>query len=317
MLRRFALLSFGMLVLFSVVAACGRSPGVDAARSGRLEIIATTTIVGDVVKQVAGDALEVEVLLPPGIDPHGFQPTPQDVVRIAEADVIFANGAGLEEFLEPMLKNAGGNAEVVYVSEGISLLEAEEVHGHEGESESEAEEHAEGDPHTWFDPNNVILWTENIERKLSTLDPSNASSYAANASDYQDQLIELDAWIQGEVSQLPEANRQLVTDHTSFTYFTSRYGFEQVGAVIPSYSTLSEPSAQELAILEDAIRDLGVKAIFVGENASPGLMERVAKDTGVQLISLYNGSLSGPDGPAPNYLEFMRYNVSVIVEALK
>ncbi len=115
---------------------------------------------------------------------------------------------------------------------------------------------------------------------------------------------------------MPQANRLLVSDHTSFRYFGRRYGFEQVGSLVPGYSTLSEPSAQELAKLEDAVRARGVPAVFVGSTVSPKLAERVARDTGVALVPLYTGSLSAPDGPAPDYLAFMRYNVTAIVGAL-
>lgn len=278
--------------------------------------MATTTIVGDVVRSVGGENVEVEILLPAGTDPHSFDPTPQDVAKVARAEVVFANGAGLEEFLEPMLENAGGKAEVVYFSDGIQLLEAPDLHAGQPEPESE-EEHADGDPHTWFDPNNVILWTQTIQSKLSALDPAHAQAYAANAQEYQAQLRDLDAWIREQVARVPEAGRQMVTDHDSFTYFAARYGFTLVGAVIPGYSSMAQPSAQELASLEDAIRSLQVKAIFVGEAVNPVLSQRVAQDTGTQLVYLYTESLTEPEGPASNYLDFMRFNVSAIVEALQ
>jgi ABC-type Zn uptake system ZnuABC Zn-binding protein ZnuA len=278
-----------------------------------LNIVATTTLVGDVVRQVAGDRLEVSVLLPVGADPHTFQPTPRDVARVAQASVIFASGAGLEEFLQPLIDNAGGEAPLVFVSAGVTLLEA----GEHAASEAHEPEFAAGDPHTWFDPNNVILWTQAIEKKLSEVDPANAAVYAGNTRKYQDELRSLDAWIQEQVAQVPPGNRKLVADHTSFTYFAVRYGFEQVGAIIPAYSTLAAPSAQELARLEDDIRALGVRAVFVEQSVNPALAQRVAQDTGIQLVPLFNGSLSDPGGPAATYLDFMRYNVLEIVKALR
>jgi ABC-type Zn uptake system ZnuABC Zn-binding protein ZnuA len=243
---------------------------------------------------------------------HSFQPTPQDVAKVADADVIFANGAGLETFLQPMLQNAGSKAQIVSVSDGVKILAAPDLH-----TGGPPDVHAGGDPHTWFDPDNVVLWTQNIAKELSKLDPAHAQSYNANAQKYQAQLKDLDTWIRDQVSQLPQANRQLVTDHDSFTYFADHYGFKMVGAVIPGYNTLAEPSAQDLANLEDTIRKLGVKAIFVGETANPALTERVTQDTGIRLVTLYNASLSKPDGPAATYLDFMRYNVNAIVKALK
>lgn len=308
MLRRSILSNLVLLGLLFGSAGCGTAPAAENVQTGGLKIVATTTIVGDIVHQIAGDQNQVTTLLPIGADPHSFQPTPQDVVRVADAGIIFSNGAGLEEFLQPLLKNAGSQAEVVPVSENIQLLN---VQG------PQTSDHPGGDPHTWFDPNNVIQWTQVIEEKLSALDPANAQTYAANAQAYRQRLKELDAWIQEQVAQIPAANRQLVSDHTVFTYFAHHYGFTQNGAILPGYSSMAQPSAQELAALEDTIRSLNVKAVFVGETANTSLAERVARDTGTQLVYLYTGSLSTPDGPAGSYLDLMRYDVSAIVKALK
>jgi ABC-type Zn uptake system ZnuABC Zn-binding protein ZnuA len=300
-----------LTALFFGLAACGPAPA--AGENGKLKVVATTTIVGDVVRQIGGDQIDLTVLLPVGSDPHSFEPTPQDAARVADAQLIFANGAGLEEFLTPLLKNAGSQAEVVPVSEGIELLASQEVHD---EGSAAAESHS-GDPHTWFDPNNVMIWVKNIEAKLSLLDPAHAQQYGANAAAYTGKLKELDGWIQEQVTQIPVENRKLVTDHASFTYFASRYGFTQVGAIIPAYSSMAQPSAQDLAALEDAVRAQGVKAVFVSEAANPAQSERIAQDTGVQVVKLYNGALSAPDGPAGTYLDFMRFDVTEIVKALK
>ncbi len=154
-------------------------------------------------------------------------------------------------------------------------------------------------------------------RRSPSADPAHAAEYAANADAYINELTALDAWIREQVAQIPEANRRLVTEHATFGYFAARYGFEQVGAIIPSLSTGSSPSAQELAKLEDTIRASGVKAIFVGSTVSPDLSRRVADDTGVQLVPLFTDSLSAAGGGADSYLAFMRYNVTAIVEALK
>ncbi len=160
-------------------------------------------------------------------------------------------------------------------------------------------------------------WTVTIEKALSAADPQHTAEYAVNAQAYRQQLQELDAWIEQQVALIPPENRKLFADHASFTYFAERYGFEQVGAVIPAYSTLAEPSAQDLAAIETAIRELGMKTIFTSETSSPALVERVAQDTGARLVRLYNGSLSEVDGPAATYLDFMRYNVQALVEALR
>lgn len=345
-LRRFA----PLWVIFSLLAACAAPTPIvapptptAASQTQKLRVVATTTLVGDVVSNIAGDTVELSVLLPVGSDPHSFTPTPQDVAKVSQADVVFANGAGLEEFLQPLLESAGAAQKVVAVSEGVSLLErkghshsAEGEHTHEGEHAHEAEhtqevmstevsgegehehhhEHAT-DPHTWFDPNLVMIWVENIAKTLSEKDPQHAAIYQKNATDYTAQLRELDQWIRQQVATIPPENRKLVTDHRAFAYFANQYGFIQVGAVLPGFSTLAEPSAQELAALEDAIRQQGVKAIFVGKTINPNLAQRVADDTGVKLVHFYTGSLSEKDGPANTYLNFMRYNVNAIVEALR
>jgi ABC-type Zn uptake system ZnuABC Zn-binding protein ZnuA len=173
------------------------------------------------------------------------------------------------------------------------------------------------DPHVWFDPHNVIVWTHNVAHTLSGLDPGHAGTYQANADAYEAELRALDGWIREQLAQVPEENRQLVTDHTVFSYLAHRYGFEQIGAVFPGYSTLAEPSAQDLAALQDAIEEFDVQAVFAGLTVNPDLAERVAEDTGTQLVFLYVGSLSEPGGPADDYLSFMRYNVSAIAEALR
>jgi len=301
------------IVLSLIASGCG-APASQTGDNRALSVLATTTIVADVVKNVGGEYVQVSSLLPVGLDPHSFQPTPQDVAKVADADLLFTNGAGLEEFLNRMLKNTGAQVKIVPVSEGVTLLAAqEETHA---AASADGGDHAY-DPHTWFDPNNVELWTDRIAQALSELDPAHAQNYAANAGEYKRQLQELDAWIQAQVAQVPLEKRKLVTDHSSFTYFANRYGFEQVGAVMAGYSTLAEPSAQELARLEDLIHAQGVSAIFVSENTNVVLSERVAQDTGIRVVKLYNGSLSGPDGPAATYLEFMRYDVTQIIDALR
>ncbi|MBU2611584.1 MAG: metal ABC transporter substrate-binding protein, partial [Chloroflexi bacterium] len=240
-----------------------------------------------------------------GTDPHTFEPRPQDAAAIADAAILFANGAGLEEFLQPLLESAGATDKLVEVSAGIELLAFEEEH-------LEA-----GDPHTWMDPNNVILWAENIAAALSAADPQHAADYQANAAAYIAELRDLDAWIRSEVAQVPAESRLLVTDHGVFSYFADEYGFTQVGTITSSFSTNASPSAQELAALEDDIRSFGVRAVFVGETANQSLAAQVAADTGIQIVILYHASLTDDSGPVPSYLEFMRYNVNAIVNALK
>jgi manganese/iron transport system substrate-binding protein len=319
-------LSF-ILIAVIFLTACGQG-AEQPSSEGELKVVATTTIVGDVVDQVGADLIDLSVLLPIGTDPHSFDPTPQDVAKVAEADVVFANGAGLEEFLDNLIESADAEDKVVHVSEGIDLLIVEDDAYHEEDIEHEGEEHDEdhegevnhhegADPHTWLDPNNVMIWVHNIEQELSKLDPSNAGTYEVNAEKYEAELTALDAWIREQVALIPEENRELVTDHTLFSYFAKTYGFRQIGALIPGYSSLSEPTAQDLAEIEDAIKDLGVKAVFVGNTVNPALAERVTEDTGTSLVFVYTGSLSDPGGEADTYIDYIRYNINAFVDALK
>lgn len=310
------------IILIIILSACsGGTQSANQGEDGLLHIVATTSIVGDVVSQIGGDKIVLTVLLPPGTDPHGFQPTPQDMAYVADADIIFFNGAGLETFMQVLIDNSGTQALQIEVSDGISLIEAElhDDHGDEdpGNDEESSEGDHIGDPHVWMDPNNVLLWVDRIEQTLIEIDSKNASFFQQSATVYRQELINLDQWIREQVSQIPLENRELVTDHRLFAYFAQRYGFKQIGAIVPGYSSLSEPSAMELAQLEDAIREHSVRAILVGNTVNPSLAERVAYDTGTELVFFYTGSLTEPDGPAPTYLEYMRFNVNAIVESLK
>ncbi len=303
-----------------LLAACGSASL--AASSDGLKVVVSTTIVGDVVARVGGDLIALTVLFPPGTDPHTFEPRPQDMAALSDAHVVVISGLGLEEALEPALE-ANVKGTIVHASEGIEVLafegEQHEEEEHEGEEHEGEEGHAHegGDPHTWTDPNNVIIWTQNIAAALAEADPANAGAYRANAEAYIASLRDLDAWIRSEVAVIPLERRKLVTDHRAFGYFANEYGFEQVGALVGSFSTNASPSAQEIAALEDAIRAQNVPAVFVGTTVNSALAEQVAQDTGTQIVPIYTGSLTAPGGEADSYLVFMRYNVSAIVEALK
>lgn len=290
-----------------VISSC-QQPASLAQGTG-MKVVATTSLVGDVVSEVGGDKIQLGVLLPLGTDPHSFSPTPRDASIIADAAIVFSNGVGLEEFLKPLMDNIGGASKVLELSQGIvyrSLVEPD--------SRSKL---PTDDPHTWMDPNNVIIWVDNIVRALSAEDPANEAYYVKNGKNYQAKLKDLDTWIRSEVSTIPEQNRKLVTDHLIFGYFADRYGFMQVGAIIPGFSSLAEPSAQDIAQIEDAIHSMDVKAIFINIGINVNIAERIANDTGTQVVLLYMESLSDKGSGAGNYLDFMNYDVSKIVNALK
>ena len=307
----FIFICAALSVLLLSLTACHLAE--DTPEPGKVSVMATTSVVGDVVQQIGGEYVQVELLLPLGTDPHSFTPTPQDITRLAAARLVFINGAGLEEFLAPMIESADVGLRIVDLSAGITLRTVDASDHPEGETE----DHAGDDPHTWLDPNNVILWSGVVAEALSAQDPQHAAIYQANAQIYIQELSELDRWVVTQVELIPPENRQLVTDHQVFGYFADRYGFEQVGAIIPGFSTLSEPSAQELAALEDSIQQLNVPALFVGFSVNQNLAQRMAEDTGIQIVPLYTHSLTPPGGEVDEYTELIRYDVNAIVSALK
>ena len=328
---------------------------VSLAEGERLQVLASTSIVGDLVSNVAGESVDLSVLMPIGADLHSFEPVPSDLAAIADADVIFVIGLNAEEQLMESLENAGGEAVIVPVSTGIELLEFAEGEGHdhghgdeedhhedgeehhdddEEEHHDDEEEHHDGeeehhddeaahdhdhggvDPHVWTTPYHAILMVHNIEGVLAALDPAQADLYIANAEAYEAQLEELDGWVQSQIETIPAENRELVTDHTVFNYYADRYGLTQVGTVIPSFSTSAEPSAQELAELQDAVVAYDVPAIFVGTTVNPSLSEQVAQDTGKQLLTIYTGSLGPAGSRAETFVDYIRYNTNAFVEGL-
>ncbi len=278
---------------------------VGLAAGEKLRVIATTTIIADVVSNIGGDHIALTTLIPAGVDPHSYAASPADLKALSEAQVIFENGLQLEESLAAVLENHDGNGVVATVNAGVATIAFNGA------------EFAGADPHTWMNVQNVIHWTKNIEQVLSGLDPANAAAYAAAAKVYQATLAELDAEVQAAATSLPPDQRKLVTDHEALGYFAQAYGFTIIGALVPSFSTMAAPSAQELAALQDQIKTEGVKAIFVGNSANPTLAEQIANDLGVRVITLYPESLSPADGPAPTYVALMRYNIQAIVAALR
>jgi ABC-type Zn uptake system ZnuABC Zn-binding protein ZnuA len=288
-----ALLALALLISCSSPVTVG---------SATLDVVVSTQILGDVVSVIGGDFIELTILIPPDSDPHAFEPAPRDAARLTDADLIFVNGLNLEEGLNPLLEIEGLN--IIPASDGITAIEfvGEEFEG--------------GDPHVWMNPLNVKVWVENIAEALAAADPAHAEDFRANAQAYLAELDALDAWAAQQLSLVPAEARVLVTDHESLGYFADHYDFEIVGALIPSLSTVSEPSAGELAQLEDAISQYGVKTIFISSSVNPSLADRVAADTGVKVITLYTESLSAQTGPVPTYLDLIRFDVAAIVAAL-
>ena len=301
---------FAAFVVIALIAACAPTAATSQPSPSNLQVVAVETFLADIAQNVAGERVHVQVLMPLGVDAHAFEPTPQDVKKVADSDVFIVNGAGFEGFLDKLLENAGGTRLYIEASKGLVSRErkADEPHA----------EDTVGDPHFWFDPTKTIRYVENIRDGLTQADPAGAATYKSNADAYIQKLNALDANIKDQVNAIPSANRKLVTDHDTFGYFADRYGFQIVGMIVPSVSTADSTSAQNLAELIQAIQATGAKAIFLEVNANPQVAEQIARETGARIVTgLYTHSVSEPNGPAPTYIQMLEYDTRKIVDALQ
>lgn len=275
-------------------------------------LLATTSIVGDIVQAVAGDQFQVDVLLPREVGPHGFQPHPGDLARLSESDVLFINGAGLELFLEEMLASTQYSGQVVDLSENVPLLRMQTVH----ETDHGHHHHHDIDPHVLLDPNMVVFWLRPIAEQLMRLDPQHKTVYQTNAQHMHSELLALDEWIRQEVERIPDHRRRIVADHRVFGYFARRYQFDDMNAILPGFSSLAEPSAKELADLQEDIKKHGVPALVVGIGSDLVLAGQLAEDLDLDLVKVYTGGLGPEGGPAGTYLGYMKTNISRLADAL-
>jgi len=292
------------IVILTIVGVTLSACGQPTSSSEAPVVLASTTFLTDITRNIAGDRVKVESLLPIGADPHSYQPTPQDVAKIEQSKLLIINGAEYEHFLESLLENAGGERKIIEASSGLRLrTDAESEHG--------------VDPHLWLDPNNVIIYVENIREGLTHFDPDGAAIYQSNADAYVAKLEALDAWIDEQVSQIPPERRLLVTNHEALGYFAERYGFTVIGAVVPSVSSDASTSAGQMAELIEQIKSSGTPARFLDEVENPALAEQIADETGVKVVAdLHLESLTdGP--PAATYIDMMKHNVTQIMNALR
>jgi len=271
-------------------------------------VLAVESFLADISRNVAGDRLTVESLIPNGMDPHTFEPTPRDVVKIANSPILIVNGAGLESWLSRTLANSGKPILVIEASSGLTPRKPAS-----GELVDEPT-----DPHFWLDPLSVVKYVENIRDGLCQADPGGCDSYRQNAEHYNTELEQLDSWIKNQVALIPPGIKLLITNHESFGYYADRYGFQVVGTIIPSVSTGAMPTALQLSELIQKIKSSGAKAIFLEAGTNPQLAETIAAETGVVIITdLITHTLTSTDGPAPTYITMMQYDTQLIVNALK
>ena len=327
------------LLLASAAALAFAAP---AFAQEKLKVIATFSILGDIVANVGVDRVEVITLVGPDGDAHVFQPAPADAQAVEGAQVIVANGLGFEGWMDRLIEASGAQAALVTAADGVTPIafgeeEHAEEEGHDHDHEdAEGEEHKDDhakeeagheghdhaghdhgafDPHAWQSVTNVALYVGNIERGLAAADPAGAETYATNAAAYLAELDALDAEIRAAVAALPEDRRTVVTSHDAFGYFAADYGLTFVAP--QGVSTEAEASAQDVAALITQIRDARIAAVFVENIADRRLLDQIASETGAAIGgTLYSDALSAADGPAATYLAMMRHNLGQLTGAL-
>jgi zinc/manganese transport system substrate-binding protein len=288
--------------------------GVTGARAeGKIRVIASFSILGDLAKNVGGDRVEVTTLVDANGDAHVYEPNPADAKALSRAHLVVINGLGLEGWMDRLVRTSGYKGPVVVVSEGIKPREMAE----DGRQHGAGHHHEHKiDPHAWQDLRNGLIYVEDLTRALSQVDPAGASTYKTNGESYKNKLRELDRWVRAEFAGIPPAKRRMITSHDAFGYLGAAYGLTILSPM--GVSTESEPSAGGIAQLIKQIRREKITAVFIENVSDPRLMEQVAKESGVTLGGeLYSDALSKPDGAAPTYIEMFRNNVTKIVAAMR
>lgn len=307
---------YSLLLILLVLVGCGSAassapastlatsstPAATTA-SSTIRAVTTMSILADLIKNVGGERVVVQNVIPVGAGAEDYQPTPQDAKTIAQADVLFFNGHGLEEWLDDLFTSAGKpELQRIELSKDLPALEIGSA------------EFADGNPHFWLNPQYTIRYVEVIRASLSQLDPAGAAIYAANAAAYSAELTRLDQELAAAFGAIPAADRKMVTNHDAFPYFAERYGFRIVGNVLGNPE--SEPSAGDLARLVQTLKAEQVKAIFAESQYSSKLVDTLAQEAGIAVVAhLYTDSLA--DGASGNsYVALMRTNATTIINAL-
>jgi manganese/iron transport system substrate-binding protein len=294
------------LVIFSLLLGGMIACSPAATPAHKIIVAATTTQVTALAQVVGGDKIDLTGILKANVDPHEYEPTPQDVRTLARAQVIIVNGVGLEKWLDKVIANSGTKAPIVDTSKGVTIRKGDP-------------EEPQGDPHIWFAVPNDIIMLDNIRDGLIQVDPANADSYKSNASAYEKKLNKLDQYIMQQTASIPQANRKFVSNHDAFGYYVDRYGLAFVGSIIPSMDTNYEPSAQDLAKLVEAIKAQHVKAVFSESSINPNLAKQMAQEAGVKVVdgALYGDTLGPPGSGADTLDGMLKFDTDLIVSNLK
>jgi zinc/manganese transport system substrate-binding protein len=307
-----------VVALGSMATACGSS---SSAGTDKPRVIATTTILGDLVRQVAGDSVDVEVLMPPGADPHEFEASVAQAARIRSADLVVANGLGLEERLEGTLDAASGDGVTVYeVGPELDpqpMEEESEVHL-ETSGADEADDHGQFDPHVWLDPDRMAMAAGLVAAQLAAATGLDAAPFEERASAYAAKAVAAGREADAILAAVPADQRLLVTNHDALGYFARRFNLTILGTVIPGGSTLAEPSATDISTLADALQATDVKAVFSENTVSPRLIEAVATEVGrnIVVVELFTDSLGEPGSGADTYAGLITTDAALVANGL-
>ena len=271
-----------------------------ASASDRLQIVASFSILGDMVRQVTGDLADVTTIVGPDADAHLYQPNMADAKAVAGADIVFINGLGFETWLDALVNNAGGDASVIVATEGVKPILVD----------------GEIDPHAWNALTNGVIYVENIAAAMAAADAGNSDGYKANAALYIAKLLALHASAADRFESLPEVSRTVVTGHDAFGYLADSYGLNFLAPV--GIDTEVEPSASELVALIAHLKETGAGALFVENITSPALIEQISKETGLKVGGrLFSDALSERGGPATSYVAMFEHNLGTIMTALQ
>jgi zinc/manganese transport system substrate-binding protein len=283
----------------------GLSAGADAA--DKVKAVASFSILGDMVREVGGDRVEVVTLVGPNGDAHVYQPTPADAKNLVTAQILFVNGLGFEGWMERLEKSSGFKGKTVVVSERVKPRTMVEEEGGKPETIT--------DPHAWQDLENGKIYVANIRDGLIAVNPEGKAVYEANAAKYLDAIAREDTAVKEAVAALPKARRKIITSHDAFGYFGAAYGLEIIAP--EGVSTESEASARDVAKIIRQIKAQHIPAVFIENVTDHRLLDQIARETGAKIGGeLYSDALSGPDGPAATYLEMFRHNVGALTAAL-
>jgi zinc/manganese transport system substrate-binding protein len=296
------LLLHAVAVLTSVLLASG---GADAA--DRIKVVASFSILGDMVREVGGDRVEVSTLVGPNADAHVFQPTPADAKTVANAKVLIVNGLGFEGWLARLEKSSGFKGKAIVASKGIKSRRMEEEEGGKVRQIT--------DPHAWQSLANGKIYVQNIRDGLIAADPAGKTTYEANAARYLSEIAQVEADVKAKIAALPPARRRIITSHDAFGYFGAAYKLEFIAP--EGVSTDSEASAQDVAKIIRQIKAQKIPAVFMENVTDHRLLDQIARETGAKIGgTLYSDALSDPSGPAPTYLDMFRHNIQALTAAL-